>query len=412
MPTPITPDSMGFHAFKRRSDPRTFPQDFAAYVAGFGDLYWWPTGKFHVVNRRRHAIEVLKDEAVSADRRPFFLTRMPNLDLSLVQDFFGVVAKMMVMSDGEDHARRRRAAQVGFEDHVIDRFRGKVEASVERLLGAAYAKGRFDFARDVAKDLPCTVLADLFSIPEADRAEFFAWSNAMTAFFGGGTGYENADGIKVNQAARSLVAYFTDLMARRRAEPGDDYMSLLVEGAERFGLGDDEVLSQATMMLVAGMATTSDQTGNNLFQFLRDPDTWDRLAADPRCVPAAVEEATRFDPAVTFLFRVTSRETRIEDYPVPAGATLFLSAHTLNRDFEIERPLELDLGREPVKHFAYGHGAHYCIGAKLGRMEMNLLFERMVGGFPRLEVDPDGVLERDHYSLSFSGWKSLPVRVA
>lgn len=413
MTNPTIPaDAVGFHDFKRAADPHTFPEDFHDYLTSFGELFWWPKGKFHVVTRLDHATAVLRSDAYSADRRPFFLTRMPNLDLSLVQDFFRVVQKMMVMSDGDEHARRRKAAAVGFEDHVIERFRAKVEGSVRRLLDRAFERDRFDFVADVAGDLPATVLADLFSIPEQDRQRFFAWSNTMTAFFGGGSGYEDADGVRVNEAASSLREYFTELMDRRQREPGEDYVSLLLEGARRFDLDRDEVISQAIMMLVAGMATTTDQTCNNFLQLYKDPAVPAWLRENPGRIGDALEEATRYDPAVTFLFRVAARDTELDGYRIGAGETVFLSTHAINRRFPIERPGELDVHRPPVKHFAYGHGAHYCIGAKLGRMEMQALFQELLGARAPLALDPERAPVRDHYSLSFSGFASLPVRKA
>lgn len=404
-------DAQGFHAFKRAADPATFPQDFSDYLRSFGEIYWWPKGNFHVITRKDHATEILKSKAFSADRRPFFLTRMPNLDLSLVQDFFGVVSKMMVMSDDEDHTRRRKAASIGFEDHVIDAFEAEVKETVEELTRAAYKASEFDFVDAIAKHLPCTVLANLFSIPEADRREYFEWSNTMTGFFGGGSGYENADGIRVNKAAVSLREYFKELIRERRASPGKDYVSLLLKGQERFGLEDDEVISQATMMLVAGQVTTTDQVCNNLYQILATPGAQEVVRSDPSRVAPAMEEATRFDPAVTFLFRVCREDTEIGGQPIAKGQTVFLSTHCINRHQVEPTPDLFDVHRANPKHFGYGNGPHYCIGAKLGRMEMLNLFETMFQKFPALELgDPEG-FERDHYSLSFSGFKTFPLRV-
>src|SRR5690606_27777998 len=110
--------------------------------------------------------------------------RMPNLDLPLIKDFFSVVQKMMVMSDGKKHIQMRQAAALGFEDHIIERFRLKVESTVDALLSEAFSEGKFDFMEKIANKLPSTVLADLFSIPLSDREHFLKWSNNMTAFFG------------------------------------------------------------------------------------------------------------------------------------------------------------------------------------------------------------------------------------
>lgn len=407
----VTEDVTGFHAFKRGAAPESFPEDFAAYVASFGDVYWWPPGNFHVVTRRDLAQEALRSPAFSADRKSFFLTRMPELDLSLVQNFFAVVSRMMVMSDDGDHTRRRKAASIGFEDPVLDRFREEVRETVRGLLARAFEKDRFDFYQEVARHLPCTVLANLFCIPEADRQDFFEWSNVMTGFFGGGSGYLNEDGMRVDRAAKALQEYFTDLIARRRVEPGDDYVTRLLEGQERFGLSDEEVVSQATMMLVAGQVTTTDQLCNNVFLLLRTPGALERLRGDPARVPAAMEECTRFDPAVTFLFRVCREDTRLGDQEIRSGETLFLASHCLNRDLEGPDPGLLDLDRKPAQHFGYGFGPHFCLGARLGRMEMNTLVEHLVRDHPPIELDPEVPPVRDHYSLSFSGFSCLPVRM-
>jgi len=182
-----------------------------------------------VVTDLGEAMEALKNPLLSADRSSFFISRMPNMDLSLIEDFFSVVSKMMVMSDGEDHNRKRQAAQLGFEDHVLDKFRSKVATSVDSLLENALSKKNVNFCDDVAKRLPSTVLADLFCIPEEDREEFYNNSIAMTAFFGGGTGYENEDGIKVNKAASTLKTYFSELIVKRKQRPGEDYISSLLK---------------------------------------------------------------------------------------------------------------------------------------------------------------------------------------
>ena len=129
-----------FHQFKREANVATFPNDFSRHVNFENRPYFWPAGNFHVVTDLGEAMEALKNPLLSADRSSFFISRMPNMDLSLIEDFFSVVSKMMVMSDGEDHSRKRQAAQLGFEDHVLDKFRSKVAISVDSLLESALSK--------------------------------------------------------------------------------------------------------------------------------------------------------------------------------------------------------------------------------------------------------------------------------
>jgi cytochrome P450 len=397
-----------FHQFKKDANVHSFPNDFSEYVNQNNETYFWVPGNFHVVTDMELAKRALMNDALSADRSSFFISRMPNMDLSLIQDFFGVVSKMMVMSDGKEHSRRRKAASLGFEDHILNRFQSKVEASVERLLAKAFSKEKVDFLNDIAKRLPCTVLSDLFCIPEEDREEFYNNSIAMTAFFGGGTSYENEDGMKVNKATKALKAYFTDLIAKRKLAPGDDYVSSLIKVQDRFSLTDDEIISQAIMMLVAGQVTTTDQMCNNLFLMATHPEHQVAMKENPGLITNALEEYKRFDPAVTFIFRVANADTTIGDQKVKAGETVFISNHCVNRS-GLSDGNEINIERKSISHMAYGHGAHYCIGAKLGRMEMSVLFNKMMADYPYFKLVS---ANRDHYSLSFSGFDELIIEEA
>ena len=405
----ITKSGSGFHDFKKASGTEEFPQSFVDHVRSFGEIYFWEKGNFHVITRAAHAREILTSRAFSADRGSFFVSRMPNMDLSLIQDFFGVVKKMMVMSDDEDHARRRRAAAAGFEDHVLERFKSVMHGAIRELLGQVKGQESFDFVEMVSKRLPATVLADLFSIPSRDRANFLHWSNVMTGFFGGASQYRNEDGIEVNAAARSLKTYFTGLVEERRRAPADDYVSLILRMQAETGLGDDEVVSQLIMMLVAGMATTTDQMNNCMFLLASHPEIQAELRREPKLIPGMLEEFKRLDPAVTFIFRVARERAVIGGQEILAGEVVFISSHAVNRDLpEEERPEAIDIRRK-APHFAYGHGAHYCIGARLARMEMQSLFEELLHELPEFRLGRKSKAVRDHYGLSYSGFAELPV---
>jgi cytochrome P450 len=394
-----------FHQFKKDANVNTFPNDFSDYVNHANQTYFWTPGNFHVVTDMELAKEALMNNSLSADRSSFFISRMPNMDLSLIQDFFSVVSKMMVMSDGEDHNRRRKASSLGFEDHILETFKSKVATSVDQLLKQAFSKTKVDFLNDIARKLPSTVLSDLFCIPEEDRDEFYNNSIAMTAFFGGGTGYENEDGKKVNNACIALRDYFKILIDKRKKCPGDDYVSSLIKVQKRFDLTDEEIISQAIMMLVAGQVTTTDQMCNNMYLLASNPADQVELKNNSSLINNALEEYKRFDPAVTFIFRVANSDTKIGDQDVKAGDTVFISNHCVNRS-NLSNGNEIDIKRKKIQHMAYGHGAHYCIGAKLGRLEMSLLFEKMLKDYPNFKVSS---AQRDHYSLSFSGFDELIV---
>lgn len=407
----ITRSGQSFLDFKKEAKTEEFPDTFSRYIQSFGDVYFWEKGKFHVITKAAHAKEILTSSDYSADRGAFFVSRMPNLDLSLIQDFFSVVKKMMVMSDDEEHSRRRKAAAAGFEDHILERFESKLKGTVHHLVSEIKGKSHIEFVEAISKKLPSAVLADLFSIPESDRAQFLTWSNIMTGFFGGASQYRNEDGIEVNSAAKSLRNYFVALIEERRKNPGNDYVSILLRMQEKFDLTHDEVTSQLIMMLVAGMATTTDQINNIMFLLASHPELQREVRLSPKLIPQMLEECKRIDPAVTFIFRVARNHTKIGEQPIAPGDVIFISTHAINRDLPLdEKPHELNIHRRAV-NFAYGHGAHYCIGAKLARQEMQFLFESILKEIPTFEISKTYDSTRDHYSLSFSGFKELHLEI-
>lgn len=399
-----------FHLFKKRSPTIEFPTLFTEYIKSFGETYFWEKGNFHIVTKSSHAREILKSDAYSADRGAFFISRMPNMDLSLIQGFFGVVKKMMVMSDDQDHLDKRRLAGIGFDDQIIAKFKNKINETVNALVDEFKNHKEIDFVEHVSKKLPAIVLADLFCIPNEDREMFYKWSNTMTGFFGGASEYRNEDGIAVNEAALSLKNYFDTLIDKRTLKPGQDYVSLVLSHQDKFSFSKDDIISQLIMMLVAGMATTTDQINNSMLLIANDSKLQKELRDNLDLIPRALEELKRFDPAVTFIFRIARKETMIGNQPVKKGEVIFISTHAINRDLdESLRPNEIDIFREQ-NHFAYGFGPHYCIGAKLAREEMQTLFRAIFEKWPEFKLNENKESIRDHYSLSFSGFKELHLK--
>ena len=402
-----------FLDFKRRAKTESFHEDFANYTKSYGDVYYWPQGGFHVVTDIALAKEVLTTSIYSANRASFFISRMPHLDISIIKDFFAVVGRMMVMSDEREHQRRRNAGSQGINEKLLNLYRPKIEAVVAKLLQPLKDDGSIEFVEGVARQLPQTVLADLFCIPESDRDLFNRCSNIMTGFFGGAVEYTNEVGKEVNEAAIAISQYFRGLIDERRENPQDDFFSGMLAVQEEFELDDEDIISQAVMMLVAGQVTTTDQICNNMYLMLKTQGVYQRLQENKGLLATTTEEFKRLDPAVTFLFRVATKDTTLGDQSIAAGETIFIANHAVNRDVsEFKQPEEVNIERKGMKHFAYGHGPHYCMGARLGRLQMSILFGKMLEMFPQLSFDSENLPERDHYSLSFSGFKKIPIIVS
>ena len=143
---------------------RSTPSEFAAYLRAQGDLYFWPAGGFWVVTSYELARRALRNPTLSCDRSSFFISRMPDLDLSLIGDFFAVIKRMMVMSDAPEHTERRGVAVRAFESGLAHVYPALVHRAVEELLASLADRPRVDLLDDVARILPFTVLAEIFGI--------------------------------------------------------------------------------------------------------------------------------------------------------------------------------------------------------------------------------------------------------
>jgi cytochrome P450 len=386
------------------------PEQYARFLRSQGAVFYWDAARFFVVTDYKLAQEVTKSAAFSADRASFFISRMPNVNLMHLRDFFGIVSKMMVMSDGADHEKRRKAAAMGIDGELLEFYKPLIERTVEKLVSRAASKGHLDFATEVAEPLPGIVLAELFCVAAQDRESFYESSLTMTRFFGGASEYNDEEAIQVNAAAVHLREFFRRILAERKATRRRDFFTVLLANQSKFGLSDDEIIAQAVMMLVAGQVTTTDQLNNNMFQLLTT-GAFEILLKEPTHLATAIEELNRLDPGVTYLFRTVKQATTLGGIELKPEDVVFVSNHAVNRDPALfENPDECRVDRARNAHFAYGHGPHFCLGARLARIQMQACFGAFLQ-FPDLRLNPEKPAERNHYALSFSGFSQLSLLV-
>ncbi|MDF1796852.1 MAG: cytochrome P450 [Coxiellaceae bacterium] len=380
------------------------PQQFSTALSDMGDIFWWQPGQFWCITSYEIAKILLTGSSTTCDRSPFFISRMPNIDLALLPDFFNVVKRMMVMRDNKLHQDSRRICYHGFGNKQITALRPKIEQIVDALLAQLPPSGEFDFCSQFADIIPMKTLADFFAIPESDRSTFVSHAKTMTAFFGGASEYRNEDAINVNHAAKELNAYFKDLYKTRKKNPQDDFFSDLIQQQKHFDLDEDDVIAQAIMMWVAGMVTTSDQMANNFYTLLNDfPAHTKQLQNDEQTINT-IQECNRLDPAVTFTFRLACKDIKIQQHTIKNGQTIFISNHAINRDRRVYAQPHTITPSHSAKHFSFGMGSHFCIGAKLAMMEMHIAFQQLTRKYKKLSILES---ERLHYSLSFSGFSQI-----
>jgi cytochrome P450 len=308
--------------------------------------------------------------------------------------------------DPPDHTRIRKLVSRAFTPRHIEELREPVRRTAELLLDARAGEEAFDLIAAYAAPLPITVICDLLRIPGDERYDFRAWSDALMA-------PDPTRPERAREAVGRLLAFFTGLLADRREHPGDDLLSALIAVRdEEDRLSEDELMSLAFLVLVAGYENTVHLIGNAVAALLTHPAQLAALRADPALVDGAVEELARFDgPMPLAIRRFPVEDVTIGGVTVPAGETVLLSLAAAHRDpRRFPEPDRLDLTRDATGHLALGHGIHYCLGAPLARAETEIAVAALLERFPVLAL-ADGDL-RWRRSLRARGLVALPVTYA
>ena len=213
----------------------------------------------------------------------------------------------------------------------------------------------------------------------------------------------------MERAGDELDAYFVDLIARRRKEPTDDLLSYFVAQADDGLLAEDELFSTVTLLFFAGFLTTTNLIGNGLVALFDHPGEMARLWADPGLAASAVEEVLRFDSPVQFVHRNVLEDLEVDGHRLRKGEVVMTLLAAANRDpARFADPDRFDVGRPDNLHLAFAWGLHFCLGARLARMEGQLVFRGLVERFSG--VEPAGEPVRNP-GLAIRGFESLPVRL-
>jgi cytochrome P450 len=384
-------DPLGFFARLRESRP-VAPVDMPAY------------GRAWVVTRHADVRTVLTDPRLAKD-----VHRWPGGGRSRPSEATGVYAHML-HADPPDHTRQRRLVQKAFTPRRAA-LRPQAEQIATRLLDelAAPPGDVIDLLDAYARPLPIAVLCELLGIPAADRG----WVGATVAAYDERAQHDRLE--------RELAAYFEELIAVRRAEPGDDLVSALVvarDDADADGLADgltaDELIGTVFLLVMAGFDTTVNLIASGTLALLTHPSETARLRQDPSLLPAAVEELLRFTSPVNHANdRFTTEDVPVGDVVIPAGEWVLPAVSSANRDpAQFPDPDRLDLGRDTSGQVAFGHGIHHCLGAPLARMEAEVALGALLGRFPRISLAvPASELRWRPVSL-MNGLESLPVHLA
>jgi pentalenolactone synthase len=275
-----------------------------------------------------------------------------------------------------DNARLRSLLQPHFSPRRMHAFRPRVEELTAVLLDDLAAHGSpADLHQALAVPLPVQVICELLGVPYADRDQFRAWSEAVGNV---------RDQSRSEQGLGELFSYGQQLVARKREQPGDDFISRLCAD----GLGDDEIAMLSMALLFAGHVTTVAAIGMGALCLLANPGQHQALVDDPGRIDIAVEEILRAPGrSGGGIPRYARTDLRIGEVTVRAGELVLLDNRAANHDPAVfPSPDRFDITRQGLAHLSFGHGAHYCLGAPLARIELRAVFSQLLARFPTMRL--------------------------
>jgi cytochrome P450 len=318
-----------------------------------------------------------------------------------------LLSQMMLFTDSPAHTRLRALANRAFTPRRIEGLRPRITAIVDELLTRA-DDGTWDLIEGLAYPLPVLVIAEILSLPRSDRELFKRWSDDVIAV-AAGVGDDPERRGRGLRSAQELAAYFAGLTAELRAHPNDTLMSALVHAEdESTRLTEEELLANAILLLMNGHETTSFAIGNGMRALLQHSDELARLRDDPRLSAGAVEEILRYDGSIQMRGVGAGEDFELDGKMIRTGQTLWLAIGATGRDpRHFAEPNRFDIGRSPNRHLQFGLGPHFCIGAALARMEIQLALSGLLRRFRRIELAADEI--EWHQIAVFRGPKALPL---
>ncbi|MGW2253245.1 cytochrome P450 family protein [Kitasatospora sp. NPDC001660] len=320
-----------------------------------------------------------------------------------------ILGRAMANLDPPEHDRLRKLVVRAFSAKRVEDLRHRIQQSTNALFDAVAGTAEFDLVEAVADRLPISVICELLGVP-ADRADLFRTAASVV----GGFVADDEAALRIVAALDEFDDYVRGLIAARRAAPAPDLISALVSAeADDRPLTDDELVSMVGLILFGGYEPSAQLIGNTLLAVLQHPAQLAALRADPSLVPAAVEETLRYDGPVTpGLSRYALEDVEIGGTTIPKGSYVIVGTASANRDpdhwtdadtFDITRPAT-------ARSLGFGHGLHYCVGARLAVLEVETVLTTALRRYPRLRLAVDAE-ELVHRQGSVRGVRELPLRV-
>lgn len=349
-------------------DRATAAQPFEAYRAlhRSGRVHYNPKRSTWILSRHEDVRAALRDTAAVTSTQG--VTR------------FKISAPVLVLSDGEEHARLRKQVQPGFSKGAMASWQSMVDKLATELVADVLANPGCDVVERLAIPMPMRMIAHILGIPDGDVQQFRRWSEAgMHIIDFEATRQGIVRSTKAIVSVGALQRYFKKQFAAGALKGSDTVLGRLLAHTDDGSLTDDQLFFIAMLLLIAGNETTTNLLGGMFDTLAHNPDQFELIRSNPDLVGVAVEEQLRFSTPIQNLYRYTRDDYRVGDVTIPAGSRILLSFAAANRDpLVYEEPDEYRADRNPRSHLAFGYGAHMCVGAPLARMEAQAVLRELI----------------------------------
>jgi cytochrome P450 len=316
---------------------------------------------------------------------------------------------MLPQNDPPRHGVMRRAFQRHFMPKALQELEPFIANLATDLIGDMLLKGECDFVNDVAARLPSTVIFEIMQVPREDWEFLFEMANRASApadpDYGNGSVLESR-----NEAVKAIIGYILDLARRRRANPGEDLISMLATATvDGIPLTDEEIGYNGFMFVAAGQETTRNSLTAGISELIKDPVQMQRLRANPELLVTLPDEFVRWRSPLTHVLRTAAQDMEFGGQQIREGDWLVAWIGSANRDETVfADPFRFDIGRKPNPHLGFGAADHFCLGGLLARLQLRRIMAAFIENVEEIELV--GAIE-NVASHQFAGFKRMPVRV-
>jgi len=379
------------------------PYEAFAYLRREQPVFWQTTpwgGGYWAVLKHADVITVSTDPLTYSSERGSVIIE------DLGEELLQMMRAMLLVMDPPGHGRYRRMVLHAFTPTMVDRLEPRLRDISRAILEDAAKQGDVEFVHDVAARLPLQVIGELMGIPAGDRAQITVWAEQMTASQDPDINPDSAEG----QASYAMGAYAVSLAQDRRGKTGSDLTTRIINAeVEGRMMTDFEFGAFFVQLVTAGNDTTRTMLSNGLLALLQHPEQLAAVRDDARLTTGMVEEVLRYASPLHYFRRTATRDTELHGQKIREGDKVVVMYTSANRDEDVFRDADrFDVRRDPNPHLAFGFGEHYCLGAKLARLEGRVFFEELLRRFPRIEQRDTEKRQRSNLN---NGLKSLPVRL-